>query len=34
MDFSFTREQELLRKSVRDFAEAEIAPKALELDKK
>ncbi len=34
MDFSFTREQELLRKAVRDFVEAEIATKILALDKK
>jgi butyryl-CoA dehydrogenase len=34
MDFNFTREQELLRKAVRDFVEAELTPKALELDKK
>jgi alkylation response protein AidB-like acyl-CoA dehydrogenase len=34
MDFDFTREQELLRKAVRDFCETEIAPKVLELDRK
>ena len=28
--FQFTREQEMLRKAVREFAEAEIAPKAAE----
>ena len=34
MDFSLTMEQEILRKSVRDFAEKEIKPKARELDEK
>jgi len=34
MDFGFTPEQELVRKTVRDFAEKELAPKALELDSK
>lgn len=33
MDFSLTKEQEMLRKAVRDFAGARIAPRALELDK-
>jgi len=33
MDFAFTEEQELLRKTVRDFATNEIAPVAGELDK-
>ena len=28
MDFGFTKEQELLKKTVGDFAELEIAPKA------
>ena len=32
--FQFTREQEMLRKAVREFAEAEIAPKAAEWDEK
>ncbi len=32
MDFEYTTEQEQLRKSVRDFAEAEIAPHVLEWD--
>ena len=32
MDFTLTTEQEILRKSVRDFAEKEIAPVARELD--
>ncbi|MBI5606932.1 MAG: acyl-CoA dehydrogenase family protein [Deltaproteobacteria bacterium] len=34
MDFSLTMEQEILRKSVRDFAEKEIKPRARELDEK
>lgn len=34
MDFTFTKEQEMLRKMVRDFAEQKIAPKAIELDNK
>ncbi|MEW5722443.1 MAG: acyl-CoA dehydrogenase family protein [Thermodesulfobacteriota bacterium] len=34
MDFELTMEQEILRKSVRDFAEKEIAPVARELDEK
>ncbi len=34
MDFNLLPEQELLRKSVRDFAEGEIAPKVEELDRK
>ncbi len=34
MDFSFTREQEMLRNMVRDFAERRVAPRALELDEK
>ena len=32
MDFSFTDEQQRLRRSVREFAEAEIAPHAMEWD--
>jgi alkylation response protein AidB-like acyl-CoA dehydrogenase len=32
MDFEFTAEQMQLRKSIRDFAEAEIAPHVLEWD--
>ncbi len=32
MDFDLTREQEMIRKEVRHFAEKEIAPVALELD--
>jgi alkylation response protein AidB-like acyl-CoA dehydrogenase len=32
--FQFTEEQELLRKAVREFAEAEVAPKAAEWDEK
>ena len=32
--FEFTKEQEMIRKMVREFAEAELAPKALELDAK
>ena len=32
MDFDLTREQEMIRKEVRHFAEKEIAPLALELD--
>ncbi len=34
MDFGFSREQDLLKKAVRDFAESKLAPKALELDRK
>ena len=34
MDFSLTREQELLRDTVREFAQRELAPKALTLDEK
>lgn len=34
MDFELTMEQEILRKSVRDFAEKEIKPLARELDEK
>ncbi len=34
MDFDLTREQEMIRKEVRHFAEKEIAPMALELDEK
>ena len=34
MDFSLTKEQEMLKKTVREFAERDIAPKALELDEK
>ncbi len=34
MDFDLTREQEMIRKEVRHFAEKEIAPVALELDER
>lgn len=34
MDFSLTREQEMLRNMVREFAESELAPNALSLDEK
>jgi len=34
MDFGLTREQEMLRDMVREFAESELAPKALDLDEK
>ena len=34
MDFSFTREQEILRDTVREFARRELAPRALALDEK
>ncbi len=34
MDFNLTREHEMLRKMVRDFAEQKLAPRALELDEK
>ncbi len=34
MDFDLTREQEMIRKEVRHFAEKEITPVALELDEK
>jgi len=33
MDFSLTRQQEMLRDTVREFAETELAPKVLELDR-
>lgn len=32
MDFSFSKDQELLRKTVREFVEAEVAPKAAKWD--
>lgn len=34
MDFELTREQEMFRKAVREFAETKVAPKAVELDEK
>ena len=34
MDFAFTEDQELLRSTVREFAEREIAPGVMELDEK
>lgn len=34
MFFEFSQEQEMLRKSIREFAEAEVAPKAAEWDEK
>ena len=34
MDFDLSREQEMIRKEVRRFAESEIAPLAGELDEK
>ncbi len=34
MDFALTREQEMLRNMVREFAESELAPAALSLDEK
>jgi len=34
MDFSFTEEQELFRKSVRDFCEKNLSPRAGEIDEK
>ena len=34
MDFSFTRQEEMLRNMVREFAENELAPNALDLDEK
>ncbi len=34
MDFDLTKEQEMIRKEVRNFAEKEIAPIAIELDEK
>lgn len=34
MDFGLTKQQEMLRNMVAEFAEAELAPKALELDEK
>ncbi|NIR13476.1 MAG: acyl-CoA dehydrogenase family protein, partial [Desulfobacterales bacterium] len=33
MDFALTKEQEMVRKMVRDFAEAELRPIAAEIDK-
>ncbi|MBU0493481.1 MAG: acyl-CoA dehydrogenase [Chloroflexi bacterium] len=33
MDFTLTEEQEMIRKSVREFAEKEVAPRAQEIDK-
>ncbi|MFW6151172.1 MAG: acyl-CoA dehydrogenase family protein, partial [Chloroflexota bacterium] len=33
MDFTLTRQQEMLRDTVREFAETELAPRALELDR-
>ena len=33
MDFTFTEEQEMIRESVRDFAQSKIAPIALEMEK-
>ena len=32
VDFSFTEDQELLRKTVREFAEGEIAPHVMRYD--
>ena len=32
MDFSLTKEQEMVRRVVREFAEKEVAPKAKEID--
>ncbi len=34
MDFSLTKEQEMLRKTVREFADSKMAPKVLQLDEK
>jgi len=34
MDFNLTRQQEMLRDAVHEFADAELAPRALELDEK
>ena len=34
MDFSFTEEQELFRKSVREFCKKKLAPRANEIDEK
>ena len=34
MDFDLTKEQEMIRKEVRKFAQSEIAPVAMELDDK
>ena len=34
MDFNLTEEQELLKKTVRDFAEAELRPHSREWDEK
>lgn len=33
MDFSLTRQQEMLRDTVREFAESEVAPRVLDLDR-
>ena len=34
MSFELTQEQEMLRKSIREFAEGEIKPRAIEMDEK
>ena len=34
MDFSLTRQQEMLRETVRQFSDSELAPRALELDER
>ena len=34
MDFTFTEDQEMLRRTVREFAEHEIAPTMMEFDEK
>jgi len=34
MDFGFSKEQEMLKKAARQYAETKVAPKALELDEK
>jgi len=34
MDYGFSKEQEMLKKAARQFAETKVAPKALEIDEK
>jgi len=34
MDFGFSKEQEMLKKAARQYAETRVAPKAMELDEK
>jgi len=34
MDYGFSKEQEMLKKAARQFAETKVAPKVLEVDEK